>query len=125
MAFPCADVQAQQKAQRDFVPSGDDIVRDARYIIHEKASNGMLNEGLNLIDINPDGLRLYAKVQGGRVAGWAVTSDIGLPLPFQIMQAGEGMEKKCWVCTQVNAGDKYAYDCWRIDCAAEQVAKHR
>jgi hypothetical protein len=68
----------------------------ARNVIRRPALASLsLQEGLNLVDRDPSGLRLVARVEGGEIVEWQVSDQNG-PVPvFQQSDDGMGFHEAC------------------------------
>jgi hypothetical protein len=58
--------------------------------LHPMFRGKQFREGLNLIHTSPNGIRIYANVQGGRLADYQATDAQGRRLPVRLEQGGPG-----------------------------------
>ncbi len=83
----CDSAEPPQAGGADPQPAANE---PARTVIRRPVLERLpLQEGLNLIDRDPSGLRLVARVEGGQIMEWQVSDENG-PLPV-FQQSGDGM----------------------------------
>lgn len=89
----CGIAEPPQVGGTDPQPAAHESARNViRRPVLERLS---LQEGLNLIDRDPSGLRLVARVEGGQIVEWQVSDQNG-PLPvFQQSDDGMGFHAAC------------------------------
>jgi len=67
--------------------------------------NKQFREGLNHVYTGPGGVRLSARVKGGKIADWVVTDKNGKVIPSTYSQAA----KKCRVCIKPEGGKEVCF----------------